>query len=433
MRRSLAVRSLLLGALIVVVFVVPLALSIRSTASERALTLARSDARALTPILSLAGDPRVTGQVDAVSRRALPRLLSVVFPDGSVLGSGEVIEPDPLADPKSIARARSPETFVAHVGRGAVLYEPVLRSNGTLAVIRVFVPRRQLQRGVYRSWLLLALVGLSLVGFAVLLADRIGRSVVRSVGDLADTATLLGSGDTSARVTPSGPREVRAVGVALNQLAGRIDELLGTERAAVADLSHRLRTPLTALRAELSTVDDRAGLRRVEVGLDELTWTIDHIIRDAAQPVRRGIGVSSDLVEAVAHRTAFWGVLAEDQRREMTIDLADEPISVPIVASDLSVVIDALLDNVISHTPESSPFSVTVRGTHNRAQLIIEDGGPGFPEGFGPVRGNSGRGSTGLGLDIARRIVEAAGGSFVAVTRSAGGARVRVDLPRVGG
>ena len=414
-------------------FVVPLGLSIRSTARVRALTLARSDARALTPILSLAGDPRVTGQVDAVARRALPRLLSVVFPDGSVLGSGEVIEPDPLADPKAIARARSPETFVAHVDRGAVLYEPVLRSNATLAVIRVFVPRSQLQRGVYRSWLFLGSVGVSLVGLAALLADRIGRSVVRSVGDLAETATRLGSGDTTARVLPSGPREVRAVGVALNQLAGRIDELLGTERAAVADLSHRLRTPVTALRAEVSTVDDRAGLRRVEVGLDELTRTIDQIIRDAAQPVRRGIGVSSDLVEAVSHRTTFWGVLAEDQRRTMTIELAAEVVSVPIVASDLSVVIDALLDNVISHTPEASPFSVKVRAGHDRAYLIIDDDGPGFPEGFGPVRGNSGRGSTGLGLDIARRIVEDAGGSFVTVTRSAGGARVRVDLPRVRG
>ena len=72
MRRSLAIRSLLLSIVIVVVFVVPLALLVRSSAVERALTLGRSDARALTPILSLTGDPRVAGQIDAVARRALP-------------------------------------------------------------------------------------------------------------------------------------------------------------------------------------------------------------------------------------------------------------------------------------------------------------------------------------------------------------------------
>ena len=133
MRRSLAIRSLLVSAFLVAVFVVPLALLVRSSAEAQALTLGRSDARALTPLLSLAGDPRVAGQIDAVARRALPRILTVVFPDGSVLGDGEVIDRDSLADAVALARARAPETFQTHRHGGIILYEPVLRSNGSLA------------------------------------------------------------------------------------------------------------------------------------------------------------------------------------------------------------------------------------------------------------------------------------------------------------
>lgn len=432
MRRSLAIRSLLVSAFIVAVFVVPLALLVRSSAEAQALTLGRSDARALTPILSLAGDPRVAGQIDAVARRALPRILTVVFPDGSVLGDGEVIDRDSLADAVALARARAPETFQTHRHGGIILYEPVLRSNGSLAVIRVLVPHGQLVNGVYRSWLLLGLLGVALVALAVVASDRIGRSVVRSVDRLADTARRLSRGDVRARVVPAGPREVKAVGVALNQLADRIDELLGTERAAIADLSHRLRTPVTALRAEVSTVADRSGLRRVELGIDELTKTIDQIIRDAAQPVRRGIGIVSDLAEIGRQRVAFWGVLAEDQHRRLTVDVAAETLLVAVVASELAATFDALIDNVFSHTPEGSGFTVTIRTTGEAVLLIVDDEGPGFVAGFDPVRGASGRGSTGLGLDIVRRIASEANGSLLMLTRADGGARVQVELPLVG-
>ena len=82
MRRSLVLRSLFVSVLIVLVFVVPLAILISRVADERAVTLGRSDALALSPILSIAGDPRVTGAIVSVSQRARPRDVSVVFPDG---------------------------------------------------------------------------------------------------------------------------------------------------------------------------------------------------------------------------------------------------------------------------------------------------------------------------------------------------------------
>jgi signal transduction histidine kinase len=425
-RRSLALQSFLISSLIILIFVIPLALQVRSGAHDRAITDAKSDARALTPILSLAGDPRVTGAISSIGRRARPRQLSVVFPDGSVLGADEVIDQDRLANPSALSRARGGESFVVDSSGGEVLYEPVLRSNASLAVIRVFVPRSELLNQVGQRWLILGVLGVGLVGLAVFVSDRIGRKLVSSVGSLAETANRLGRGDVTARNEPTGPPEVQEVGRSLNALADRIDELLGTERAAAADLQHRLRTPVTALRAEISAMRHEPSVRRLDAGLDELTRTIDEIIREAAQPTRRGIGVRSNFCEAVRTRVAFWSVLAEDQRRPMTVSISSTEATVAVISSDIGAVVDALIDNVFSHTPEGTAFAIEVGRTTNEVVMRVKDFGPGF-SGDEIVRGSSGTGSTGLGLDIVRKIVEGAGGRIE--KRSQSGACFELTLP----
>ena len=432
MRRSLFLRSLFVSSLIVLVFLVPLAVLISRIADERALTLGRTDALALSPILSITGDPRVTGAIVSVGQRALPREVSVVFPDGSVLGLGEVLDRDPIDDRASLARARRGDAFIRPARQGKVVYQPVLRSNGSIAVIRVLVPSQLLHRNVRQAWAILALVGAVLIAVAVFLNDRLARSVVRSVDRLADTANRIGSGEVEVRVEPAGPPEVRAVGTALNRLASRIEELLGTERSALADLQHQLRTPVTALRAELDTVSDRQGLQRIEVGLEELTKTLDRIIREAATPTRRGIGISTDLGAIVRARTSFWRVLAEDEHRHFRSELPDESMPVAMVESDLTAIVDVLFDNVFSHTNEGVGLSVRVLRSGEFVALVVDDDGPGFPVGFDPRRGASAAGSTGLGLDIVRRLSEAAGGSMTMMTRTGGGARIRIELPRAG-
>ncbi len=426
MRRLLALQSFFLSVLIVLVFAVPLALLIRSSARQRAIGAGKNDARALTPILSLAGDPRVTGALNSISRRSSPRLITVVFPDGSILGGGEVVDRDPIANPKALARARDGESFVVPAPGGQVVYEPVLRSNASLAIIRVFIPKTELLRNVGRQWLIL--LGLSgvLIALAVVVADRLGRSLVASVDGLANTANRLGRGDVTARNASTGPREIREVGKALNALADRIDELLGTERAAAADLQHRLRTPVTALRAEISSMRHEPHIRRLDAGLDELTRTIDEIIREAAQPTRRGIGVRSDFVDIVRKRVSFWAVLAEDQDRALHVSISEQDAPVAMVASDVGAVIDILIDNVFSHTPEGTPFAISVSRERSAVRLTVSDSGPGFSN-TSIERGRSGSGSTGLGLDIVRKLVEGAGGRLE--TTVAGGACVVVTLP----
>jgi signal transduction histidine kinase len=377
----------------------------------------------------LAGDPRVTGAILSVAQRADPRDLAVVFPDGSVLGENEVLEVDPLADPVALARARRGEVFQQVSPLGSVLYEPVVRTNRTTAVIRVLVPTSELQRNVLRNWLILAFLGVALTAGATLVADRIARDLVRSIRRLDDAAQALGVGQLDARVEPDGPNELRQVALAMNLLAKRIESLLQAERGMTADLSHRMRTPVTALRAEVAQVEEPLARQRLERVSDELTLAIDEIIREAQRPMRAGLGIVTDLGSIARDRAAFWLVLAQDQRRLFTIDIDDGEFGVAVVASDLAAMVDALLDNVFSHTPEGTDFRLRVRALGSDVELVVDDQGPGLPDGFDPARGVSGGGSTGLGLDILRRTVESAGGTLALRNRAQGGSRVRATFP----
>jgi signal transduction histidine kinase len=110
-------------------------------------------------------------------------------------------------------------------------------------------------------------------------------------------------------------------------------------------------------------------------------------------------------------RMAFWTVLAEDQQRAVETALDPGPLPVAVSAEDLAAAVDALLGNVFAHTDEGVAFSVTLRARPDGAELVVEDHGTGF-EPAAERRGVSGAGSTGLGLDIARRTAESSGGSL---------------------
>jgi signal transduction histidine kinase len=298
-------------------------------------------------------------------------------------------------------------------------------TTGT-AVVRVFVPDGSLHSGVLRSWLLLAAVGLVLVGVSLLLADGLGRRLVGSVTALAGTADRLAAGDLTIRPTPSGPPELQRVGAELNRLAARIEELLQAEREEVASLAHRLRTPLTALRLDVDSVRDPQEQARLGADVEALTREVDELIRTARRPVRAGVHPSADVVAVVADRTAFWSALAEDSGRHLEVGLPPVKAVVAVPAPDLAAAVDAVLGNVFSHTPDGTPLRVTATLVADGIVLTIEDGGPGFPA---DVNSSVATGSTGLGLDIARRTAEAAGGAMRLGTGALGGALVELTFP----
>jgi signal transduction histidine kinase len=110
------------------------------------------------------------------------------------------------------------------------------------------------------------------------------------------------------------------------------------------------------------------------------------------------------------------------------MDIAGAVLPVAASESDLSAAIDTIVANVFAHTPEGTAFSVQVDRAGQVARLVVEDDGPGFPAGMRLRRGRSGAGSTGLGLDIARRVAVQTGGRIRLIRRGNGGARVELHF-----
>jgi signal transduction histidine kinase len=293
--------------------------------------------------------------------------------------------------------------------------------------IRVYASSDSLSSGE-TGWLLL--LGLGSLGMLVLAAgagELLTRRIVRPLVDTAATAQQLGSGDTTARAPTTGPQEIADVGRALNRLADRIDELIAEERETAADMSHRLRTPLTALRLDAEALHDPAEAERVGSHVTALERMLTAVIHAARRPQREGRMPSSDATAVVGARVEFWSALAEDQERVGRLDLPAEPLLVRAGAEDLAAAVDALLENVVAHTPEGTGFGVRLRATDGGAELTVSDDGPGMPTDE-PVRGRSDRGSSGLGLDIVRRCAVASGGSMTLGSGASGGAVITLVL-----
>ncbi|MGV9779718.1 HAMP domain-containing sensor histidine kinase, partial [Streptosporangium sp. NPDC003464] len=258
-------------------------------------------------------------------------------------------------------------------------------------------------------------------------ADRLARSLIQPVGQVAGVSRRLARGDLDARVDPAGPPEIRDVGTALNHLATRIRELLTREREAVADLSHQLRTPVTALRLEAETLRDKDEAARVGEAVDTLERMVTQVIREARR--FRGGVARCDATTVITDRVTFWSALAEDQDRPVRLRIPGTPLPVGVSAQDLAACADLLLENVFANTPDGTPFTVELApGPDGGALLTITDEGPGFSYPVPVDRGTSGRSSTGLGLDIARRTAEGSGGRMRAGPSPSGGAEITLEF-----
>ena len=416
-------------AMVVIAFLFPLSLMVRDLAADRAATDGQTQAEQIAQLIALSAPG-----ADAQGRIANLPPVNDAFPTSYIVATdeGQRIAGEPIPAGENFEAALSGATFRASVTGGQAIYAPVLlpATNETV-VVRVFVSDQELSEGVTRSTLILIGLSLALVAIAITVADRLGRSMVQPVKELSATAAILGEGNLEARVTPSGPPEVQEVAIELNDLADRIVKLLRMEREAAADLSHRLRTPLTAVRLDAEALAADPGTARLLEDLDELERTVDFVINEARRPMRSDKDRNCDLAAVGAERVAFWTALAEEQGRTLEY-MADGQIArVGVGADDATAMIDALIGNVFAHTEDGIDFTVAVATIDNEhVMLIVDDQGPGFAAEMAE-RGLSAAGSTGLGLDIAARTASSGGGALIIGTSAAGGGRVTVTLPLI--
>jgi signal transduction histidine kinase len=423
MRRSYVLVALAVTTLVALAFVIPLALLVHSAVQDRAMREAERQALGLSAVVVVATDRELVLNSIMSTRAGQHGELAAHLP---ALGTVGVTR----APGGAVDRVRQRETAgTIGIAGGRVYLRPVALPQGLIAVIEVFVPATSLSAGVGTAVLVLVAEAIVLVGLSMFLADRLAARNVRSIRDLARTATSLGGGQLHARVRPSGPREIEEVGTALNLLADRFLELLAKERALAANLSHRLRVPLTALRLNTDALpagDDRERQLRVVARLEH---EISAVISEASRPLAARPRLHCDLGAVVADRTGFWGALAEDQGRPWQADPPPDGITVPAAWSRVTEALDVLLGNVFHHTGEDAACRVTVTRDAGTATVTVDDAGPGFADAEAALaRGVSNADSTGLGLDIAQRLAADTGGALAVSRNEWGGARVSLTL-----
>ncbi|MCQ4082869.1 HAMP domain-containing histidine kinase [Streptomyces sp. RB6PN25] len=442
MRWALVKVVLAVTAMVVLAFAIPLGLVVKELARDRAMSNAERQAAAIGPALAITTDRTQLERAVASTQAGADGQIAVNVPAAG--GSGAVeIGTQRVTQAELDTATRFGRASTVSVPGGYALLQPTAVSSGSIAVVEVFVPEGDITRGVATAWLMLGLVGAGLVVGSVVIADRLGTRVVRPARLLAAAAHDLGQGDLGVRVREDGPSELRAAAVAFNSMADQVTQLLANERELAADLSHRLRTPLTVLRLNAASLGDGPAAEQTREAVAQLEREVDQIIRTARAQRSASAGgsasVGCDAAEVIRERMAFWSALAEDQGRRVRTAGADRPVRVPVVRADLAAALDAMLGNVFRHTPEGTAFAVDVHNGEDAVIVLVSDAGPGIQDPDAALRrgqGDGGPGSTGLGLDIVRRVAESTGGDVTIGNSVLGGTEVRVWLalrPRASG
>jgi signal transduction histidine kinase len=280
---------------------------------------------------------------------------------------------------------------------------PIASAGTVLGAARITYPTSTVDRRVTRYWLTLAAIaGIVLAGVA-LLGLWIARGVVGPLRKLESAAAEVGAGRLEVRAPEEGPEDVRRLAHEFNETAAKLQRLLESQQAFVADASHELRTPLTALRLRLENMDPKqAGPALAEVErLGRLVESLLALARADAAAVRaEPVDVDAVLDERLAH----WDGV--ERRGERGLRVRSSP-------DRLGQILDNLIANAVA---VSGSVGVSVMREDGWVELHVVDHGPGLTEeermrAFDRFwRGQGKSPGSGLGLAIVRRLADADGG-----------------------
>jgi signal transduction histidine kinase len=448
MSRRIALVTMGLLTALLVLAVVPLGLSL--TSNERASFRfgVESSARQLSAQAEefLADHDPATAMNQALAEAAENGDCGVVFDTaGGVAGQ----TPCPADLHASAARlaaqvrprsAGSDDAAFAEQGDWLLAAVPV-GDDGNLAGIAVFARSADaVDDRIDVVWAWLAGTGLAALLLGALFARWLGRWVTRPLTGLGATAARFGDGQLDARaLTTGGPEEVRELSEVFNRMAERTQSLIGSHRDWVADVSHQLRTPLTALRlradlladeAEGETAVEMAGLQGEMARMASLVDGLLAVAR-AEGDVPKPETVRAD--EVAGDRVATWEPVARERGVALLLD-APRPARAHLGPGDLDQILDNLIANALDAVPAGGRVRVSVAASaRGRIEVRVADDGPGMSEHAraGAFRrfGRSGTGGNGLGLAIVHRLATANGGEVSLEQTPGGGLTARLDLP----
>lgn len=448
MRRRLLALSLSVTLAVLAALVVPL---VAAYAEERAVRLHEERLAAATRFATLAGAPGLDSdpallaadlaRFDAVTTTTRTFLLdtdgTVVAPpgadlptdvpgvDGAVrraLGGAPTSPPDPLWPWND-----EPMVVATPIGRDAQVLGAVLLVEDTAA------PRSE----VTRRMVVAGLGGVLFVGLvAWLVAVPLVGWVVRPVEDLEERARDLARGRTAPAGRIEGPPELRRLVQSFNDMAASVEHSQRQQRELVADVSHQLANPLTALRLRLEAISARdPEVEPVLAETDRLARALESVIEVSRAGGFDRVAVQVDLAAQVRERIELWAPLFEGHLHADLPGDAGEPLPAVLEEDLVTTVLDVLLDNALKYAPGAAvDVALTRRG--DRVELSVRDHGPGVAADEAATLGARFRRlerhadveGTGLGLAIVLLRAQDAGG-HARVEAADPGLRVRVTLP----
>lgn len=453
MRRRLLAGFLAFAVVCIVLLVVPLGVSLTNNATSTAISEIEHDSSTLALLVSDSlqrGDVReATALLDRFTR-AEHAIVAVVAGPRVRLSSGAGVSEE-LADPTTKAilasanagrvqgeeGSKDPDDDLLYVAiplgldvRGGPAGTTATTSATVGAVLLVAEPASSLHAKITSIRVELALFGAAMLAIAAAIGALLAVSLTRPLAGIEATVARFGAGQFSTRVAPTrAPPELRALRTTINTMADRIEELLRTQRAFVADASHQLRAPMTALRLRLENLEGaiepahEAELGPVIAEVDRLSRVVDGLLAlartDGTRPEREQV----DVVAVLEERAAAWEALADEHQLALVDATAPDrgaigDLTALACAGHLEQVVDNLLANAIDATPAGGHVTLSAARTGKHVEIHVVDTGPGLSDAdrlrafdrFWRPDGASGEG-TGLGLAIVAQLVRVSGGS----------------------
>jgi signal transduction histidine kinase len=277
---------------------------------------------------------------------------------------------------------------------------------------------------------------------AIVAALVVSNSIANAVDRVRMASLELSSGNLAARAPEDAPSEVADLARAFNEMGASLQRLFDTRRELVAWASHDLRTPLASMQAMLEALEDGLATPEEYVpALREQVRLLSGLVDDLFELARIDAGALTlelqRLPVARVVSSSLRGVEAEARLRGVRLASEVGDVEARFAPDKVERVLLNLLTNALRHTPTDGSVAVRVQACPGEVQVAVEDTGDGLDEEartrmferfWRADRSRSSRGA-GLGLAIARGLVEAHGGRIWAENREEGGARVCFTLP----
>ncbi|MBO4256731.1 HAMP domain-containing sensor histidine kinase [Streptomyces griseorubiginosus] len=329
-------------------------------------------------------------------------------------------------------------------GRSLVVTVPAKDDGRIVGAVRIVYSTGDLTHRLWTIWGFRAGLAVAVLGVAALIGAFAARRITRPLRQLNDMASRFSDGDLTARSPVEGPPETQTLARTLNQAGERLDTLIASQRIFVADASHQLRTPLTALRLSLDNIADgvddafvREDVEQATAEVVRMSRLVNGLLVLARAEAKVTAAEPLPLTDIVEERLSVWRPAADE--RGVTVALrgsADGRPSVLASPGHLEQVLDNVLSNALEVSPDGGTITVRVEPRGDEVVLSVLDEGPGMSDAeksrafdrFWRGQGLTGRSGSGLGLSVVKQLVADDGGTVALKDAPGGGLWVVISL-----